>query len=77
MLNPPPETKILSALVKHPEKQKLNFSRSALFHMKTRVCLKYFVNDCIRLTTINFWGLFYLLFCLFVCFFALIRFLYL
>ena len=25
--------------------QKLNFSRSALFHMKTRVCLKYFVND--------------------------------
>ena len=27
------------------EKQKLNFSRSELFHMKTRVCLKYFVND--------------------------------
>ena len=26
--------------------QKLNFSRSALFHMKTRVSLKYFVNDC-------------------------------
>ena len=24
--------------------QKLNFSRSALFHMKTRVSLKYFVN---------------------------------
>ena len=28
------------------EKQKLNFSHSALFHMKTRVSLKYFVNDC-------------------------------
>ena len=24
----------------------LNFSSSVLFHMKTRVCLKYFVNDC-------------------------------
>ena len=28
------------------EKQILNFSRSALFHMKTRVSLTYFVNDC-------------------------------
>ena len=31
------------------EKQKLNFSRSALFHMKTRVkifSLKYFEDDC-------------------------------
>ena len=27
------------------EKQKLNFSRSELFHMKTRVSPKYFVND--------------------------------
>ena len=27
------------------EKQKLNFFRSALSHMKTRVSLKYFVND--------------------------------
>ena len=34
---------------KSPEKQKLNFSHSALFHMKTRVCLRYFVNenDCL------------------------------
>ena len=24
-----------------------NFSHIALFHMKTRVCLKYFVHDCI------------------------------
>ena len=24
----------------------LNFSISALFHMKTRVCLKYLVNNC-------------------------------
>ena len=28
------------------EKQKLNFSRSALFRLKTRVSLKYFVSDC-------------------------------
>ena len=27
-------------------KEKLNFCRSALFHMKTRVGLKYFLNDC-------------------------------
>ena len=26
-------------------REKLNFSGSALFHMKTRVSLKYFVND--------------------------------
>ena len=31
---------------KSPEKQKLNFSRSALFHMKSRACLKCFVSDC-------------------------------
>ena len=24
----------------------MNFSRSAVFHMKTRVCLKYFENGC-------------------------------
>ena len=38
--------KILLVLVKYPEKQKLSFSRSALFYIKTRVCLKYIVNDC-------------------------------
>ena len=27
-------------------KNKLNFSDDKLFHMKTRVSLKYFVNDC-------------------------------
>ena len=27
--------------------KKLNFFLSRLFHMKTRVCLKYFVNDCL------------------------------
>ena len=36
-----------SVQVKSPEKQKSNFSGSALFHMKNRVCLKYFVNDCL------------------------------
>ena len=32
-------------LVPNPEKQKLNFSCDALFHIKTGVCLKYFVHD--------------------------------
>ena len=38
--------KILLILAKTAEKKKLNFSRSALFHIKTRVSLKYFVNGC-------------------------------
>ena len=42
----PAEMKILLTLAKTLEKQKLNFSRSELFHMKTRVSLKYHVNDC-------------------------------
>ena len=47
MLSFTPEMEILPALVKYLEKQKLNFPRSARFHMKTRVCPKYFVNDCL------------------------------
>ena len=31
---------------KKRKKEKFNFSRSFLFHMKTRVYLKYFVHDC-------------------------------
>ena len=27
-------------------KHLLNVFRSALFHTKTRICLKYFINDC-------------------------------
>ena len=42
-----PNIKILSILAKSSEKQKLNFSPKALFQMKTRVCLKYFVHDCL------------------------------
>ena len=42
---------ILLILAKTPEKKKLNFSCSALFCMKTRVSLKYFVNDCSALKT--------------------------
>ena len=37
---------ILLILAKDSLKQKLNFSRNALFHMKTRVSVKYFVNSC-------------------------------
>ena len=36
----------IKILLKTVKKQKLNVSRSALFYMKTRVSLKYFVNDC-------------------------------
>ena len=46
MLSLPPKTKILSILAKISQKQKLNFSRSVPFHMKARICLKYFENDC-------------------------------
>ena len=46
MLSLPPKKKMLSILAKNPWKQKLNFSRSALFQMKTRVFLKYFVRSC-------------------------------
>ena len=38
--------KMLLILAKALEKQKFNFNRSVLFHMKTRADLKYFVNDC-------------------------------
>ena len=43
--------KILPRLVKIWKKLKLNLSRNALFHIKTGVCLKYFVNDCFFLQT--------------------------
>ena len=46
MLSPPLEMKPLSILAKASEGEKLNFCRSVLFHMKTRVGLKYLVNDC-------------------------------
>ena len=37
---------ILSITEKAPEKPKLNFCRSALFHMETTVSIKYFLNGC-------------------------------
>ena len=46
MPSPLIKMKILFTLAKTLEKQKLNFSRNALLHVKTRVTLKYFVNDC-------------------------------
>ena len=43
---PPYQNEYFANTSKKPlKKQKLNFSRSALFHLKTRVSLKYFVND--------------------------------
>ena len=44
MPSPPTKMKILSMLEKSAEKTNLNFCGSALFHMKTRDFLKYFVN---------------------------------
>ena len=41
-----PKMNILLILAKTLEKQRLIPSRSALFRMKTRVSLKYFVVDC-------------------------------
>ena len=43
----PAKMKILLILLKTLEKEKLDFSRSALFHMKTRVSLIYSANDCL------------------------------
>ena len=41
----PPKWKLL-ILAKNSGKLKLNLSNSALFHTKTEISLKYFVNDC-------------------------------
>ena len=45
VLSLPPKMKTLSVLLKIPAK-KIELSRSALFHMKTRASFKYFVHDC-------------------------------
>ena len=42
----PVKIKILLVLAKKSQKKQLNFSRGALFHMKTGASLKYFVTDC-------------------------------
>ena len=44
VLSPPPKIKTLSVLEKVFWKTEIELRRSTLFHMKTRVCLKYFVN---------------------------------
>ena len=44
--NLPPKIKFSNTSIKTHEKWKLNFAGSVLFHTKTRVCLKYFANDC-------------------------------
>ena len=43
----PPKWKFCQCYQKAPEKWKLNFSRNEPFQVKTKVCLKYFVNDCL------------------------------
>ena len=42
----PAKMKALLILAENLKKWKLNFFRFALFHMKTRVSLKYFVSYC-------------------------------
>ena len=46
MASLPAKMKILLILTEDVEKLILNFSRSAAFHMETRVSLKYFVKGC-------------------------------
>ena len=46
MASLPDKMQILLILAKTLATQKLNFSRIQLFHIKTRVSLKYIVNDC-------------------------------
>ena len=43
----PAEMEVLLTLAKNFWKTEIKLSRSALFHMKTRVSVKYFVNDCL------------------------------
>ena len=43
----PPKRKICQYYQKTLEKQNLNLPRCALFHMKTRVSVKYFVSHCL------------------------------
>ena len=42
----PPEKEILSMLATDSLKIQIELFRSALFHMKTRIFLKYFVRGC-------------------------------
>ena len=44
-----------SAQQKSPEKYKLNFFCGDLFHMKNRVCLKYFVHQILSQKMISCW----------------------
>ena len=47
MVSSPAKMELLLILAKTFGKRKINFFRSALFYMKTRLnILKYFVNDC-------------------------------
>ena len=46
MASPPPNSKSLLTLANSPKKQ-LKFSCKALFPIKSRVSLKYFVHDCL------------------------------
>ena len=47
VLSPPPKIKNLSVLAKISRKTEIELCHSALFHLKTRVCLKFFVNHCL------------------------------
>ena len=46
MASRPAIMKSLLIIAKSLQKQELNFSRSVLFRMKTRVTRKYFLNGC-------------------------------
>ena len=48
ILSPPPRMKIVSVLAKTSEKIEIELCLSALFHMKTRFCVKYFANHSLQ-----------------------------
>ena len=43
----PQKMKIISILAKNSWKKEIQFSRTVLFHKKSKNCLKYFVRDCL------------------------------
>ena len=61
MLIPLSEMKILAVQVKISWKIEINFSRRVLVHLKTRVSLEHFVNDCSYLKMISSYDMYNLM----------------
>ena len=61
VLIPLSEMKILAVQVKISWKIEINFSRGVLVHLKTRVSLEDFANDCSYLKMISSYGMYNLM----------------